>query len=75
MTGLTGLGIQIPAGGNCGGIPGKRILYSIGSIRALREHYPGTQAYRRNPKADLMQPTPSFMNHLLWSSLLVLVPA
>jgi hypothetical protein len=79
MTGLAGLRIQIPPGSNCGRITGKRILYRVGRIRALRDHYPGTQTYRRNPKIntsspDLMQPTPSFMDHLLWSPLLVLLP-
>jgi hypothetical protein len=112
VTGLAGLRIQIPAGGNCGRITGEWILYRIGRIRALRDpdflyvaldkaacaafvresrmnfananqfhrksgdHYPGAQTYRRNPKIttsspDQMQPTPSFMDHLLWSSLLV----
>ena len=45
--------------------------------RKSGDHYPGTQTYRRNPKSspDRMQPTPSFMDHLLWSSLLVSLPA
>jgi hypothetical protein len=45
--------------------------------RKSGDHYPRTQTYRRNPKSspDRMQPTPSFMDHLLWSSLLVLLPA
>jgi hypothetical protein len=76
VTGLAGLRIQIPAGGNCGRITGEWILYRIGRIRALRDQYSGTQTYRRNPKIttsspDRMQPAPSFMDHLLWSSLLV----
>ncbi len=56
MTGLAGLRIQIPAGGNCGRITGKRILYRIGRIRALRDHNPGTQTYRRNPKINTNSP-------------------
>jgi hypothetical protein len=37
MTGLAGLRIQIPAGGNCGRVAGKGIFYRIGRIRALRD--------------------------------------
>jgi hypothetical protein len=80
VTRLAGLRIQISAGGNCGRITGKGILYCIGRIRALRDHHPNAQTYRSNPKIntsspDLMQPTPSSMDHLLWSSLLVSLPA
>jgi hypothetical protein len=74
MTGLAGLRVQIPAGGNCGRIPGKRILYRVGRIRALSDHNPGTQTYRRHPKINTNSPDlmcPSSMDHLLWSSLLV----
>jgi len=76
VAGLAGLRIQISTRCNCSWITGERVLYRI---RALRDHYPRTQTYRRNPKIntsspDRMQPATPFKDHLLWSSLLVLVP-
>jgi hypothetical protein len=52
MTGLAGLRVQIPAGGNCGRITGKRILYRIGRIPSLCDYNPGTQTYRCYPEIN-----------------------